>query len=87
MVDFVQSFRFISMEEVLVPAIIKLGGGFDYVSISQVQADIDIQVYFERVLQRPVWTEDDLATFFEGRADDFDCNMLLRGVRLRSKQD
>lgn len=87
LVDYVQMFRFITMEEVLMPAVVKLGGGLDYVSLETVRADSDIRAYFEKVVQRPVWTDEDFWIFFESRSNDFDYDSKRGMVRLRSKQE
>eukprot|EP00931_Biecheleriopsis_adriatica_P007380 TRINITY_DN108670_c0_g1_i1.p1 TRINITY_DN108670_c0_g1~~TRINITY_DN108670_c0_g1_i1.p1 ORF type:complete len:981 (-),score=222.15 TRINITY_DN108670_c0_g1_i1:17-2959(-) len=87
LVDFSQMFRFITMDEVLLPAIVSLGGDRTYVSLEQILADMNIRVYFEKVLQRAPWNYEDFGYFFGSRSDEFDYDSQSYMVRLRSKQE
>lgn len=87
LVDFVQMFRFITTEEVVKPAVVKLGGDQGFASLDAIRADLNVAAYFERVLQRPPWTDEDFATYFESRSYEFEYNVEARMVRYRSKQE
>lgn len=87
LVDYGQMFRFITMEEVLLLTVFTLGGAVEYVSLDQVRAERNTQMYFARVVQRPIWQDEDFATFFESRSESFAYDVDRRMVRLRSKQE
>eukprot|EP00404_Azadinium_spinosum_P021843 CAMPEP_0180625714 /NCGR_PEP_ID=MMETSP1037_2-20121125/37465_1 /TAXON_ID=632150 /ORGANISM="Azadinium spinosum, Strain 3D9" /LENGTH=364 /DNA_ID=CAMNT_0022646247 /DNA_START=117 /DNA_END=1211 /DNA_ORIENTATION=- len=87
LVDFLQMFRFITTEEVLLPAVINKGGDRGHMSLDSLRADLNVTAFFERVLQRPPWNDEDFAAFFDSRSDEFDYDVQHRMVRYRSKQE
>ncbi|CAK0845873.1 unnamed protein product [Prorocentrum cordatum] len=60
-------FQYITAEEVLMPAVTKMGGEKDFVPLRTLRGDKDVQVYFNSVLKRPVWSDEDFEMFFESR--------------------
>lgn len=84
LVDYSEMTKFITAEEVLVPAVIAQGGIQEYVTLDGVRADANMQGYFRNVLGR-IWADDDFMAFFESRSGEWDYDAVGRRVRLRSK--
>jgi hypothetical protein len=70
LVDYNQMFRFIMMEEVMMLAVLNCGGGENFIGLDLLRAESNIRLYFEKVVQRPVWMDEDFAIFFDSRSDD-----------------
>mmetsp|Transcript_11655 Transcript_11655/g.31286 ORF Transcript_11655/g.31286 Transcript_11655/m.31286 type:complete len:878 (+) Transcript_11655:140-2773(+) len=84
LVDYAQMLKFVTAEDVIVPAVTSLGGMLDYVSLDTLRAEANVVVYFKNVLGR-AWGDDDFETFFDSRSSEWDYDARCRRVRLRSK--
>ena len=90
LLDFNMMFKFITINEVLVPVLQSLGADKGYINIQEVKESQSIIQYFSGVRAEPVWDREDFETFFEAHfekfdsKDDEDGNLL---VKLRSKEE
>eukprot|EP00928_Gymnodinium_smaydae_P000041 TRINITY_DN1001_c0_g2_i1.p1 TRINITY_DN1001_c0_g2~~TRINITY_DN1001_c0_g2_i1.p1 ORF type:complete len:942 (+),score=260.03 TRINITY_DN1001_c0_g2_i1:132-2957(+) len=66
LVDFSAMFKFIDIEEVLLPAAAALAPAGGWFSIDALKNDTNVQTYFRSILGKPVWDNEDFATYFEG---------------------
>ena len=83
-------FKFITMQEVLIPVLQQSGGEKSYVSMDKITANNSIIQYFQNVRSEPVWDYEDFEVFFEAHFDIFDAKMKDDGVlyvKLRSKSE
>eukprot|EP00913_Durusdinium_trenchii_P011311 g10623.t1 len=91
LVDYAKMFQYITVEEVLTPAVTKLGGQQKYVSLDDLRQDKNVRLYFENVQKKPIWADEDqriaLYLFFGTRANEWDYDARRAEVRLRSKHE
>lgn len=88
LVDYAKMFQYITADEVLMPAVTKMGGERDFVPLRTLRGDKDVQVYFNSVLKRPVWSDEDFEMFFESRSAEWELDRDEEWqVRLRSKRE
>lgn len=81
LVDYSVMYKFIEIEEVLLPTVMQLG---DWVSLSAIRSDKNVTAYFQNILGRPVWDEEDFLTYFEGHWTQWEYNPDSQCVRARS---
>jgi len=84
LVDFSIMFRFIEMEEVLQPAVAAYNS---WVPLNTLRQDRNVLLYFQNILQKAVWDEDDFITYFEGHWEVWEYNKDLQSVRLRPPEE
>lgn len=87
LVDYAKMFMYMAVEEVLEPAVKALGGDKDWVDLSRVCVDSNVLLYFQNVLQKTMWQDEDFQTFFEGRSSEWDYDAANVRVRIRSKHE
>lgn len=78
-------FKFLTVQEVLAPAIEAQGHG-DYVKLSDLRADMTVRIYFQNTLGCQVWNNSDFGVYFEGHDDTFDFDAKRARVRIRPLQ-
>jgi len=87
LVDFQAMFKFIDIEEVLRPVLETRTG---WVPLEQLRGDPNVIAYFANILQKPMWDDEDFATYFEGHFQTWEFRRGCHGnvdsfcVRLRS---
>ncbi|CAE8637411.1 unnamed protein product [Polarella glacialis] len=83
LVDFQAMFKFIDIEEVLRPVV---ECHTSWVELHKLKTDPNIVGYFEKILQKPMWDDDDFQTYFEGHFEmwEFRCDGDGAAVRLRT---
>mmetsp|Transcript_24282 Transcript_24282/g.53991 ORF Transcript_24282/g.53991 Transcript_24282/m.53991 type:complete len:858 (-) Transcript_24282:63-2636(-) len=86
MVDFSTMFKFIDLEEVLVPAT-KTDPEGTWVPVTTLSEKADVKSYFRKVLKTPVWGTEDFAAFFRGHFAIWDYRDEDSSVRLRSPEE
>jgi len=86
LVDFQTMFKFIDIEEVLRPVLESYSG---WVSLDQVKTDPNVVAYFANILQKPMWDDDDFATYFDGHFETWEHRATTGGnaVRLRGPEE
>lgn len=84
LVDFGIMFRFIEMEEVLKPVV---AAADTWITLPALQQDPNIMLYFQNILQKQVWDEEDFVAYFEGHWETWEFNKDLRSVRLRPPEE
>jgi len=84
LVDFSIMFRFIEMEEVLQPVI---AAQKDWVTLSSLRQDPNIIMYFQNILQKPMWDNDDFITYFDGHWETWEFDKQAQAVRLRPPEE
>ncbi|CAJ1415158.1 unnamed protein product, partial [Effrenium voratum] len=87
LVDYAKMFQYITLEEVLQPAVTKLGGQNDFVSLDDLRQDKNVRLYFESVQKKPIWADEDFELFFATRANLWHYDARGSQVRLRSKHE
>jgi len=87
LVDYTQMFNFITMEEVLTPAVTGLGGEKAYIPLSELRGQQDVRTYFHTVLKKEPWPDEDFESFFSSRCAEWDYDAKGSCVRLRSKHE
>lgn len=84
LVDFGIMFRFIEMEEVLQPVVAAAKG---WVTLASLRQDPNILLYFQNILQKPVWDAEDFITYFEGHWETWEYSHEMHSVRLRPPEE
>lgn len=80
-VDFSVMFKFIDIEEVLLPSVAQHGGS--WLTLRELQKDPNVRLYFQNILGRPVWDLDDFQTYFEGHWSVWEYRAKDQSVRIR----
>eukprot|EP00927_Polykrikos_kofoidii_P021948 TRINITY_DN20637_c0_g1_i1.p1 TRINITY_DN20637_c0_g1~~TRINITY_DN20637_c0_g1_i1.p1 ORF type:complete len:937 (-),score=207.08 TRINITY_DN20637_c0_g1_i1:47-2857(-) len=80
LVDFSAMFKFIDIEEVLLPSVAQHGG---WVPLSTLRADPNVKTYFQNILGRPVWDVEDFVIYFEGHWTLWEYRPQDQSVRVR----
>mmetsp|Transcript_9136 Transcript_9136/g.20336 ORF Transcript_9136/g.20336 Transcript_9136/m.20336 type:complete len:908 (-) Transcript_9136:34-2757(-) len=84
LVDFSIMFKFIEMEEVLQPVVAAKGG---WVTLPEIRQDSNILMYFQNILQKPVWDNEDFVTYFDGHWETWEYDRDKQAVRLRPPEE
>lgn len=87
LVDYTQMFKYITAEEVLMPAVVSLGGTREYIPLNTIRGDSNVNLFFQNVLKKAVWGDDDFEYFFQSRSAEWDYDAERLRVRLRSKHE
>eukprot|EP00931_Biecheleriopsis_adriatica_P062473 TRINITY_DN37661_c0_g1_i1.p1 TRINITY_DN37661_c0_g1~~TRINITY_DN37661_c0_g1_i1.p1 ORF type:complete len:1263 (-),score=351.72 TRINITY_DN37661_c0_g1_i1:122-3910(-) len=87
LVDYAKMFQYITVEEVLTPAVTSLGGMADFVSLDDLRQDSNVRIYFEKVQKKPIWADEDFEIFFSSRPAEWEFDIRLAKVRLRPKHE
>lgn len=87
LVDFAAMYRYMTMDEVLAPAVQTHAGNVsEFVKLSDMRADLSVRTYFQSTLGCPVWNNRDFEAYFEGHFDIFDFDAKRARVRVRPKE-
>lgn len=86
LVDYTSMFRYMTLEEVLIPVIQGFGGDKVYVSVTALREDQSVRHYFQITLKKAVWSHEDFESYFEGHYQQWDYDPQHNRVRIRSKQ-
>merc|ERR1711920_1039034 len=74
------SFQYQRVDEVLLPAVIDLGGDHKYVPLNSVCRDARVVAYFKRNV---MWDFADFEAYFLAHWDTWDYNVVIQSIRLR----
>eukprot|EP00418_Pyrodinium_bahamense_P090306 CAMPEP_0179031962 /NCGR_PEP_ID=MMETSP0796-20121207/11338_1 /TAXON_ID=73915 /ORGANISM="Pyrodinium bahamense, Strain pbaha01" /LENGTH=559 /DNA_ID=CAMNT_0020728165 /DNA_START=174 /DNA_END=1850 /DNA_ORIENTATION=+ len=85
LVDYSAMYKYMTMDEILAPAVECGGGGRDYVKLSDLRADMSVRMYFQNTLGCAVWNNKDFEAYFEGHYDLWDFDAKHARVRARPK--
>ncbi|CAE8737452.1 unnamed protein product [Polarella glacialis] len=83
-VDYTKASNFMNVGEVIRAAVESQGGSHgDYVKLKDLRADHNVKRYFQQVLGKPVWSPQELETYFEGHSEEWDFSLQKARVRIR----
>jgi len=85
LVDFAAMTKFIDLEEVLLPAVTAIQA--TWVPVSKVREDANVKLYFQDVLQKPLWDIEDFASYFEGHWTQWEYRVEEQCVRARTPSE
>ena len=84
LLDFNMMFKFITVQEVLLPVLQQYEADKSFVPLDKILTNHSIIQYFQNVRQEPVWDRDDFEIFFEGHYDMFETKEeagALKGIK------
>lgn len=84
LVDFAATARYMTLEEVLIPAVMRLGGQHQFVSIDALRGDPGVQSYFLNTLKSSMWPREEFEAYFQGHYQRWTLDTLQGKVRLRT---
>jgi len=77
---------YVSMEEVLVPAVDHQCVGGEHLKLSDLRADLSIRTFFQNAFRCAVWNNKDFDAYFSGHFELWDYDRKHARVRLRPKE-
>merc|ERR1712048_295860 len=76
--------QFLTVDDVLIPAVRNLGGDHNYVKLTAICEDAHVRQYFQR---NGIWDFGDFEAYFHGHTETWDYKPENQSLRIRSKDD
>merc|ERR1740121_2410420 len=86
-VDYAAAEKFKNLDEVLIPAVIAVGGDRDYVKLINVCRDPTVRAFFYSSLGGKFWDFEDFEMYFHGHSDLWDYVPQEQYLRLRDPEE
>jgi len=85
LIDFALMYKFIDIKEILV-ALLQNVPEPGWITFDQLKCQPNVAEYFMKILQVPIWSDDDLQTYFHGHSDTWEvCTEPCAMVRFKKR--